>query len=97
MKGTHRMAMMRNRVAVCVAMVATTAALGGCVTVSAPDKPIVIQLDINIRAEVLYALAEDAKNGTLPAVSWVLPGKLKAAGPFAFSKRFSQSRTWYSA
>lgn len=34
----------------------------GCINIQAPDKPIVIQLDINIRAEVLYALAEDAAN-----------------------------------
>lgn len=38
------------------------AALSGCINIKAPDKPIVIQLDINIRAEVLYALAEDAAN-----------------------------------
>lgn len=36
--------------------------LSGCINIQAPDKPIVIQLDINIRAEVLYALAEDAAN-----------------------------------
>ena len=38
------------------------AILSGCINIEAPDKPIVIQLDINIRAEVLYALAEDAAN-----------------------------------
>lgn len=38
------------------------ALLSGCINIQAPDKPIVIQLDINIRAEVLYALAEDAAN-----------------------------------
>ena len=27
---------------------------GGCITVSAPDKPIVIELNINIRQEVVY-------------------------------------------
>jgi hypothetical protein len=37
-------------------------ALGGCVSVKAPDKPIVIELNINIRQEVVYRLAEDAKN-----------------------------------
>lgn len=35
-------------------------ALGGCVTVEAPDKPIVIELNVNIRQEVIYRLAEDA-------------------------------------
>ena len=33
-----------------------------CVSVKAPDKPIVIELNINIRQEVIYRLAEDAKN-----------------------------------
>lgn len=37
-------------------------ALGGCVTVKAPDKPIVIELNVNIRQEVIYRLAADAKN-----------------------------------
>ena len=37
-------------------------ALGGCVTVQAPDKPIVIELNVNIRQEVIYRLAADAKN-----------------------------------
>jgi len=35
---------------------------GGCVQVSAPDKPIVIELNINIKQEVIYRLAEDASN-----------------------------------
>ncbi len=37
-------------------------ALSGCVTVEAPDEPIVIELNINIRQEVIYRLAEDAGN-----------------------------------
>lgn len=36
-------------------------ALAGCVTVEAPDKPIVIELNVNIRQEVIYRLAADAK------------------------------------
>lgn len=36
--------------------------LSGCINITAPEDPIVIQLDINIRAEVLYRLAEDASN-----------------------------------
>ncbi len=36
--------------------------LGGCVTVEAPDKPIVIELNVNIRQEVIYRLAADAQN-----------------------------------
>ncbi|MEM9086264.1 MAG: YnbE family lipoprotein [Pseudomonadota bacterium] len=37
-------------------------ALGGCINVAAPDEPIVIELNINIRQEVIYRLAEDANN-----------------------------------
>ena len=38
------------------------AGLGGCVTVKAPDKPIVIELNVNIRQEVIYRLAADAQS-----------------------------------
>ena len=34
--------------------------LQGCINVSAPDKPIVIELNINIQQEVVYRLAADA-------------------------------------
>ena len=37
------------------------AALSGCVQVKAPDKPIEIVLNINIRQEVVYRLDQDAK------------------------------------
>ena len=37
-------------------------ALGGCVNVTAPDKPIVIELNVNIRQEVIYRLAADAES-----------------------------------
>ena len=33
----------------------------GCISVSAPDKPIVIELNINITQEVIYRLAEDVR------------------------------------
>jgi hypothetical protein len=36
--------------------------LSGCISVSAPDEPIVIELNINISQEVVYRLAEDAGN-----------------------------------
>jgi len=36
--------------------------LGGCVQVAAPDKPIVINLNINIKQEVVYRLDGDAKD-----------------------------------
>jgi len=41
---------------------AVTATLSGCISVSAPDKPIVIELNINIKQEVIYRLAADAGN-----------------------------------
>ena len=44
------------------AMLGTLAFLPGCITVNAPEEPIVIELNVNIRAEVLYRLAEDANN-----------------------------------
>lgn len=37
-------------------------ATGGCISVKAPDKPIVIELNINIKQEVVYRLAQDANN-----------------------------------
>ncbi|GAC1612842.1 MAG: hypothetical protein NVS3B27_08170 [Novosphingobium sp.] len=40
--------------------VASSLALGGCISVKAPDKPIVIELNINIKQEVIYKLAADA-------------------------------------
>lgn len=38
-----------------------SAILTGCISVNAPDKPIVIELNINIKQEVIYRLAEDVK------------------------------------
>jgi hypothetical protein len=35
--------------------------VGGCVSVKAPDKPIVIELNINIKQEVIYRLAPDVQ------------------------------------
>jgi hypothetical protein len=43
-----------------VAGLALVAALGGCITVKAPDKPIVIELNVTIKQEVIYRLAGDA-------------------------------------
>jgi hypothetical protein len=42
--------------------VAATMMTAGCISVNAPDKPIVIELNINIKQEVIYRLAEDATN-----------------------------------
>lgn len=44
------------------AVVLGGAMLSGCVSVNAPDKPIVIELNINIKQEVIYRLASDAGN-----------------------------------
>ena len=38
------------------------AATSGCVNVSAPDKPIVINLNINVTQEVVYRLDSEAKS-----------------------------------
>lgn len=39
---------------------ASAIGLAGCIQVTAPEKPIVIELNINIRQEVVYRLAADA-------------------------------------
>ncbi len=44
-----------------IALIAA-AGLGGCVNVSAPDKPIVINLNISITQEVVYKLDGEAKS-----------------------------------
>ncbi|WP_284125778.1 YnbE family lipoprotein [Parerythrobacter aestuarii] len=36
--------------------------LGGCINVNAPSEPIVIELNINIRQEVIYRLAADVED-----------------------------------
>lgn len=45
----------------CAAMLAG-GLLSGCINIAAPDAPIVIELNINIRQEVIYRLAADAAN-----------------------------------
>lgn len=46
-----------------ILLTAATAALcGGCVQVQAPDKPIEINLNVNIRQEVVYSLKQDAND-----------------------------------
>lgn len=44
-----------------VSMPIMTIALSGCVQVTAPDKPIVINLNIAIRQEILYKLDAASK------------------------------------
>jgi anti-sigma-K factor RskA len=42
-------------------LLAGSLAISGCISVNAPDKPIVIELNINIKQEVIYRLANDVK------------------------------------
>lgn len=49
-----------GRVMRAVAIGTGVLALGGCITVKAPEKPIVIELNIRVTAEVVYRLASDA-------------------------------------
>ena len=44
-----------------VMAVLASATLGGCISVTAPNEPIVIELNINITQEVIYRLAEDVR------------------------------------
>ena len=39
-----------------------TAALGGCVQIETPDKPIEINLNVNIKQEVVVRLQKDASD-----------------------------------
>jgi hypothetical protein len=51
----------RRRAWGAAAAVAMGASLvSGCISVNAPDKPIVIELNINIKQEVVYRLQQDA-------------------------------------
>ena len=52
----------RGRTAKWAVPMLASLALGGCITVNAPEEPIVIELNVNIRQEVIYRLAEDAGN-----------------------------------
>ncbi len=45
-----------------MAMTILAGSLGGCVNISAPDKPIQINLNINVTQEVVYRLDNDAKS-----------------------------------
>jgi len=45
-----------------VPLMASMGTLAGCISVNAPNDAIVIELNINIKQEVIYRLAEDAGN-----------------------------------
>ena len=55
-------AAMLTRVHLGVAAATLAVSLGGCVQVAAPDKPIEINLNINIRQEVVVRLQEDVRD-----------------------------------
>ena len=57
-QGMRRM----NGLKISAAVGLASLALSGCITVEAPDEPIVIELNVNIRQEVIYRLAQDAGN-----------------------------------
>ena len=50
----------RRTIAGVIAVVGSTLA-SGCISVNAPNEPIVIELNINITQEVIYRLAEDVR------------------------------------
>jgi hypothetical protein len=58
-RGATRDAMRRVKGLLAASLAALSA---GCVSVSAPDKPIEINLNINIRQEVVVRLQQDVKN-----------------------------------
>ena len=51
-----------SRVTALAMLLGGAVAVSGCVSVNAPDKPIVIELNINIKQEVVYRLSADAVN-----------------------------------
>ena len=48
--------------AIAMLLIGAGGAIGGCVTVNAPDKPIEINLNVNITQEVVYRLDSEAKS-----------------------------------
>ena len=59
----HKARMERSSKGLAGAMlVAGLLALPGCITINAPEDAIVIELNINIRQEVIYRLAADAED-----------------------------------
>lgn len=51
----------RGAIAGTMMAVLGSALAGGCISVSAPNEPIVIELNINITQEVIYRLAGDVR------------------------------------
>lgn len=59
--GARRLAIYGRCVVVMIGVPTLMGALVGCVQIETPDKPIEINLNINIRQEVVYRLDGDAK------------------------------------
>ena len=57
----HKPGMHKRRAIAGVIAVLGSALTGGCISVTAPNEPIVIELNINITQEVIYRLAEDVR------------------------------------
>jgi hypothetical protein len=58
----HKAPMDRGRMFRTAMVVLGTGLAAGCISVNAPNEPIVIELNINIKQEVIYRLAADAAN-----------------------------------
>lgn len=58
----HNLRMTGVRQAAAVLAMMGLVPLAGCITLEAPDEPIVIELNINITQEVIYRLADDAES-----------------------------------
>ena len=50
------------RYALSLSMAAFAATLAGCVNIAAPEKPIEINLNINVKQEVIVRLQKDAQD-----------------------------------
>ena len=52
--------MIKSKIAVSMFAMAGVVTLGGCIQVAAPDKPIEINLNVNVKQEVVVRLQKDA-------------------------------------
>ena len=57
----HMPRMGKRRAMAGVMAVLGSALAGGCISVTAPNEPIVIELNINIKQAVIYRLADDVR------------------------------------
>jgi hypothetical protein len=57
----RRQGVVARRCGIVAMVVAGSMMVGGCITLNAPDKPIVIELNIKIEQDVVYKLAPDVQ------------------------------------